>query len=116
MSYDGIMKNISLFLHLRAWRKTKGFSVENVANALGTTQTTIGRWEVNKSPISYESFKEIAKLYGISVLQLMLPPDESEKVEILEEAYKIIKGLDESLIKLWLDLGYALIRKEENKE
>lgn len=116
MSYDGRMKNISLFLHLRAWRKAKGFSLENVANALGTTQTTIGRWEMNKSSISYESFKELADLYGISVLQLMLPPDESEKVEITEEAYEIIKRLDENLIKLWLDLGHALIRKEENKE
>lgn len=116
MSYDGRMRNISLFLHLRAWRKAKGFSLENVANTLGTTQTTIGRWETNKTPISYESFKKLADIYGISVLQLMLPPDESENVKMSEDAYEIIKRLDENLIKLWLDLGYALIRKEENKE
>ena len=62
--------------HLRAWRKCAGMTLEEVGEALGTTHTSIRRWETGQSHVTAEALLRLAELYGAASIQdlTMAPP------------------------------------------
>ena len=70
--------------NLRALRKEAGLSQEEVAGQLYVSRQTISKWENNLAEPGVENLKALAKLYGITLDQLLGeevrqdPPDLSE--------------------------------------
>lgn len=51
-------------------RKDKGYSQQEIAEILKTTQQTINRYEQGKTDMSVSRFIELADFYGISLDEL----------------------------------------------
>lgn len=81
-------------IHLAAWRKHRGLTQEQVAEALNRSHTTIGRWEKGEVKIKEEDLASLAELYSATAAQLLAPVDRAEAVKRLDEIQEIILGLD----------------------
>ena len=69
---------------MRALRKHRGLTQEQVAKALGIDRSSYTYYEIGKTEPSIESLLKIAKLFGVTVHDLLeeSPPDKS----LLQEA------------------------------
>lgn len=56
---------------LRSLRMEAKMSQTELANALGTKQTTVSNWESNQVEPSYEKLLEIARLFNVSLDYLL---------------------------------------------
>ena len=56
---------------LKALRMKRNISQAKLATILGLTQQAIGGWETNKSSPDYDTLKKIAKLFDVSIDDLM---------------------------------------------
>jgi len=90
--------------HLKTWRKKKGLSQEQSANILGIEHTTLGRWENGKVALNTEQLQELARAYGITVVQLLSPPEEADMVARLERVQRAFDSMDSSDAESWLSL------------
>lgn len=81
---------------LRAWREHRGLSLQQVADALRVTHTTVGRWEKGQMKIREEVLHALAELYKVSPRQLRAPVEQAELVRRLDLVQDIISDMDEA--------------------
>lgn len=63
-------------IKLNAARVNAGLTQEDVAKRLGKSKNTIVSWEKGKSSPDIETGKALAKLYGVSVNDLIFLPSD----------------------------------------
>lgn len=63
-------------IKLNAARVNAGLTQEDVAKRLGKSKNTVVNWEKGKSAPDIETGKALAKLYGVSVDDLIFLPDD----------------------------------------
>ena len=63
-------------IKLNAARVNAGLTQEDVAKRLGKSKNTIVSWEKGKSSPDIETGKALAKLYGVSVNDLIFLPND----------------------------------------
>ena len=56
--------------HLKKLRDERGYTIEDIANAVHVSPSTVSRWENKDSLTDYASIKLIADFYGISIDEL----------------------------------------------
>ena len=56
---------------LKELRLAAGLQQADVAKRLHVTETAVSNWELGKNAISQKYHKKLAKLYGVSVEELM---------------------------------------------
>ena len=100
-----------LWTHLRAWRSHLGLSQAEVGASLGKGHTTIGRWEKGEMKLSTTDLEALAKLYGVSVSQLQMPPEAAELVARMDRAQVILSGLTKEDLEYWIGMGERLLRR-----
>jgi len=93
---------------LRAWRKFSGFTLQRVASALGTTHTTILRYERGEMKLPPEVVLELARLYGCKPIELQFDPQDREQGQRLHEAMDLVQQMDAETAQRWLDIGRLL--------
>ncbi|ATJ90417.1 hypothetical protein HK16_09705 [Acetobacter senegalensis] len=96
---------LKMHTYLKAWRKHKSLSQEHLGNILNVAHTTIGRWEKGTVPLTTADLERLAETYGISVRQLLMPPEAAELVANLERAQRVMDSMDSADIENWLSLG-----------
>lgn len=72
--------------------------------------TTIGRWERGEMKLSTSDLQRLADVYGITVTQLISPPEAAELVILLDRAQNIFDSLSPEDRERWLQLGERLKR------
>ena len=72
--------------HIKAFRKEKGLTQEEVAKELFVTRQLISKWEQGSSLPDIESVEKLAKIFGVTINDLI--DDESVKSITLKEAIK----------------------------
>ena len=63
-------------IKLNAARVNAGLTQEDVAKRLGKSKNTIVSWEKGKSSPDIETGKALAKLYGVSVNEIIFLPND----------------------------------------
>lgn len=63
------------------YRKANGYSQEELAEKLGVSRQAISNWERNESNPDTDNLIALAKLYNISIDELLLGRDEPEKAQ-----------------------------------
>ena len=63
---------------MRAMREKKDMSQQAVALEIGVERSTVAKWESGKSRPRAELLPKLAKLFGCSIEELLVP-DEPEK-------------------------------------
>ena len=101
-----------MWQHLRGWRKHSGWTLKRVACALGTTHTTILRYERGEMKLPPEILRELAQLYACKPSELQFDPKERDKGQRLHEALELLQDLEPEAEQRWLDIGRLLKSKE----
>lgn len=57
---------------LRHWRKFKGYTLEQVADRIGTTHATLSRIETGKMPYNEPMLEALAEIYGTEPASLLM--------------------------------------------
>ena len=70
-------------------RKKKGLSQEEVAEKLGVSRQTISKWETEETVPDIYQAKKLAKIYGLSLDELIDADLDQKKIE------EVIKNTDE---------------------
>ena len=96
--------------HLRAWRKYRQMTQEQVGDLLGVRHTTVSRWERGLMQLSTSDLTALAALYRARVSQLLAHPGSADLVEKLDRAQAIIDSLDSDELDHWLAIGVALAK------
>lgn len=73
-------------LYLLEWRRERGMTQVEVARALDTDHSTVGRWERGERQVPLKKQAALAKLFGIPVWQLQYPPGRTSLDALLEGA------------------------------
>lgn len=64
-------------MNLREYREKAGLRQVDVAKRLNVDQTAISKWESGDNRISRKYHKKLAKLYGVTVDELLSEAEES---------------------------------------
>lgn len=59
--------NIKLGSFLRKKREEKGYSLEDVAKALGVTRMAVSNWETGKRSMYFEALSNYCKILGLKM-------------------------------------------------
>lgn len=79
--------NVETAQRLADLRRSKGFSQEGLARKLGLSRQAVSKWERAESSPDTENLISLAKLYGVSLDELLNPSDEIEDdIEFENEA------------------------------
>lgn len=70
--------NVEIAQRLADLRRSKGFSQEGLARKLGLSRQAVSKWERAESSPDTENLISLAKLYGVSLDELLNPSDEIE--------------------------------------
>lgn len=70
--------NVETAQRLADLRRSKGFSQEGLARKLGLSRQAVSKWERAESAPDTENLISLAKLYGVSLDELLNPSDEIE--------------------------------------
>ena len=70
--------NVETAQRLADLRRSKGFSQEGLARKLGLSRQAVSKWERAESSPDTEKLISLAKLYGVSLDELLNPSDEIE--------------------------------------
>lgn len=70
--------NVETAQRLADLRRSKGFSQEGLARKLGLSRPAVSKWERAESSPDTENLISLAKLYGVSLDELLNPSDEIE--------------------------------------
>lgn len=92
----------------------KGWSQTRLANELGTTHPTIGRYERGELTVSDAVMARIAAAYGITIAELSLPPEEAERARQLHRVMALIPRLNEDSLRLLAEMAERLPRQPGN--
>lgn len=99
----------------RAWRDYRKLSLEQVAEALGTSGATISRYERLLQPYSQEVLEALAELYRTDEVSLLTvdptaPPKPESDEEPILEVWREAEGRERRQI---LDAAKSIIRHRE---
>lgn len=81
--------------HLRAWRKLRGLTLEQVGEAMDVSHTSISRWEKGEMEITSKALVAFCRLYDVTPEMLLNPPSEAEMSRRLEEMRPLLEKMDD---------------------
>jgi len=94
--------------HLLAWRHTVGVTQEWLAEQVGRAHSAVQRWEAGRTGVDDTTFREIARIYGITDAELSAPPAEAEKAREMDRLLKRVQELDAASVRTLADLSEKL--------
>ena len=94
---------------IRYFRNLKGWSQEDIADKLGISLPAYSKIERNITDVNYSRLCQLAKLFGISVIELL---SISNKGAIQSDTQKIIAEKEQEIIKLQRKIIELLEKKK----
>lgn len=92
--------------HLTAWRLAAGLTLEEVADTLCVSHSTVQRWETGGIAVKAKHLEALAKLYKTKPDALMAPP---EIAPMMEQVVALLLALPEDKRRVWLETGAAMV-------
>lgn len=103
-----------MFEHLRAWRRASSLTLQEVAGRLGTTHTTVLRYEKGEVKVPADTLRLLAEIYGCTPAELEVDPKDRDRGKRVHDAIQLAKSLPPELNERWLEIGRLLL--EERKK
>jgi len=75
---------------------------------LGTTHTTILRYERGDMKLPRNVLEELARLYQCKPTELQFDPADRKRGQLLHEAMELVQGMDPDIAQRWLEIGKLL--------
>jgi len=96
---------------LREWRKLSDKTLVEVATVLGTTHTTILRYERGQMKVPAEVINALAEIYSCVPAELQFAPEDRASGRRIHEAITLLNDLDPEIAKRWIEIGKLLKEK-----
>jgi len=93
---------------LTAWRQLRGFTLEQVGEALGVGAQAVHKWEHGKVPLTLPNLAKLAALYRAEPARLLAYPEEGELVDQLRRAQEVLAAMPKERAERWLAMGADL--------
>lgn len=91
---------------LQQLRKSKGFTQEELANALYVSRTAVSKWESGKGYPNIDSLKQLSVLFGVSIDSLL---SGDELLSVAEADSRQRENRIRDIVFILLDLSTALL-------
>ena len=99
--------------NIKALRKTKGLTQDELAIRLNVVRQTVSKWEKGLSVPDAEMLQKIAEVFEVNVSQLLgVPINQNENIDVIAEQ---LSRINEQLIvknnrsrKIWKTIGIIL--------
>ena len=99
--------------NIKALRKTKGFTQDELAIRLNVVRQTVSKWEKGLSVPDAEMLQRIAEVFEVNVSQLLgAPINQNENIDVIAEQ---LSRINEQLVvknnrsrKIWKTIGIIL--------
>lgn len=101
--------NIKTANRLCELRKQHGYSQEDLANKLGVSRQAVSKWERSESSPDTDNLIELAKLYGISLDELLNGDDALDIINENRESNNLDDESNESKHNIWQDIYNGII-------
>lgn len=80
-------------LRIKEAREARGWTQEQLAEAVNTTQQTIQRWESGQTDVKSNQIKAISKALGVTVSFIMnVVEDSSEQAKLSTDEWELIRN------------------------
>ena len=114
MSRQPVTKSAAMptpnWTHLRAWRRAQRLTLLYVAETVGTTHSTVLRWEKGKQAVPPEKFDERAQVYGCTTTELSYDPNDRARGALEHAAIRLARDLPLDKVEAWVAVGRAMAR------
>jgi transcriptional regulator with XRE-family HTH domain len=101
--------DVSLGLSVRNARRAKGYSMEDIGQALGVSYQQIQKYETGASRISVKALSQIAAHLDMPIVELL--PDHKKSKQETSRLYDEADEETVQLIKYWRRISVLRIRK-----
>ncbi len=101
--------------HLRAWRRFRGFTLQQVAARLSISHTTLLRYETGAVMPPDDAVKRLAQIYDCTPAELEVDPEQRRKGQRVHLAIELAKDLSPELAERWIQIGELLRKEDQNK-
>ena len=64
---ENLISKMEVSKNMKAARLSARYTQPQVAKALGTTKQTISNWETDPGKVTFDKFRKLAELYGVTV-------------------------------------------------
>lgn len=98
-----------LHSHLRAWRKHRRLTLEQVANQTGFKPNTISGWETGGRTVDLDDLKKLADVYEVTPALLLYAPPGSAKLRALDELSSAMDGMDPDTLNDLIKMAKKLV-------
>ena len=105
--------NLEIANRLQKLRKEKGYSQEQLAEALGISRQAISKWERAESSPDTDNLICLAKLYGVSLDELL---STDEAIEEIVENNETVSDMDENDEIINFNVKIPKVAKELTKK
>lgn len=105
---------------IKALRKGKGLTQQQLADILGIKRSTVANYEINRRAVGLEELRKIADYFGVGLDYFGINDNKNHIYDILTRAYLVFKSdlvtqeekdkLHYELLKIYMQL------KEENEK
>jgi transcriptional regulator with XRE-family HTH domain len=102
----------NLHLQLRAWRKFRGLTLEQVQNRIGSKVSTISGWETGGRTVDLDDLKKLAEVYQVHPAALLFAPPGDRHFKDMRDASLLLTSMTEKQAAAWLAMGAELAAKQ----
>lgn len=103
----------TLHRYLKAHRKLRRFTQEQVANVLNISHNAYSDKENGKRPVTLEELEKIAQAYGVHASALLMAPEDGPRAELMRRAAEIARTRPEAAAQDWVRSGEHLPPEEK---
>lgn len=104
-----------LHIHLRAHRKLRNLTLEDVAAGVGVKFNTVSGWETGKRKLKMTDLERLAAFYGVHPATLLLAPEDGPKFEAMRRASQLAERMGPEAAEDWLRMGERIAPSPEEK-
>ena len=94
--------------HIRDWRLERGLTLLQAAQLAGIDTGNLSRAERGLSGMDDATFAALAKVYGVSVAELSVAPEQAPRARQMGRLMTVMQTLDEKNLATLADLAERL--------
>jgi transcriptional regulator with XRE-family HTH domain len=100
-------------MHLRAWRRFRDLTLQQVAARLGISHTTLLRYEKGAVMPPDDAIRRLAQIYDCTPAELQVEPQQRRQGQRVHLAIELAQNLPPEIAERWIEIGRILMKEKD---